>query len=123
MTWTKNDYPESMKNLNESTRNKAIEIANALLEDGYEEGRAISIGISQAEDMKNTSTNSQVVYHVVPHDDVWALKKEHASRATELFSTKVEAIDEGQDLIKKKDAQLVIHRQDGTIERMQNTGS
>jgi uncharacterized protein YdaT len=31
-------------------RNKAIEIANALLADGYEEGRAIAIATAQAEE-------------------------------------------------------------------------
>lgn len=49
MPWTKKDYPESMKNLSETVRNKAIEIANALLDEGYDEDRAIPIGISQAE--------------------------------------------------------------------------
>jgi uncharacterized protein YdaT len=37
-----------MKNLPVRVRHKAVEIANALLEDGYEEGRAISIAIAQA---------------------------------------------------------------------------
>ena len=49
MPWTQNDYPDSMKNLGEETRKKAIEIANSLLEEGYNEGRAIPIAISQAE--------------------------------------------------------------------------
>lgn len=49
MPWTKNDYPPSMKNLEPRIRVKAIEIANALLEDGSEEGRAIAIATSQAE--------------------------------------------------------------------------
>jgi uncharacterized protein YdaT len=31
-------------------RYKAIEIANSLLKDGYEEGRAIAIGTAKAED-------------------------------------------------------------------------
>ncbi len=48
MPWSENDYPSSMKNLPKRVRNKAIEIANALLEEGYEEGRAIAIAISQA---------------------------------------------------------------------------
>jgi uncharacterized protein YdaT len=38
-----------MKNLDSKIRNKAIEIANALLQDGYEEGRAIAIATAQAE--------------------------------------------------------------------------
>ena len=37
-----------MSHLPELVREKAIEIANALLAEGYEEGRAIRIGIAQA---------------------------------------------------------------------------
>lgn len=33
MPWTKSDYPDSMKNLPLQVRNKAIDIANALLEE------------------------------------------------------------------------------------------
>lgn len=50
MPWTKSDYPVSMKNLNPEVRDKAVEIANALLSDGMEEGRAIAIATSQAEE-------------------------------------------------------------------------
>ncbi|AHV97178.1 hypothetical protein [Paenibacillus sabinae] len=50
MPWNKEDYPDSLKNFTASVRNKAIEIANALLEDGYEEGRAISIATAQAKE-------------------------------------------------------------------------
>ncbi|MGH2413090.1 MAG: DUF2188 domain-containing protein [Microcystaceae cyanobacterium] len=50
MPWSKNDYPTSMKNLTAEVRDKAIEIANALLEEGYEEGRAIAIGTAKAEE-------------------------------------------------------------------------
>lgn len=49
MPWTEKDYPSSWKNFDETTRRKAIDIANALLEEGYEEGRAIPIATSQAE--------------------------------------------------------------------------
>lgn len=48
MPWTKSNYPDSMKNLDTSTRNKAIEIANKLLEEGYDDGRAIAIAIDRA---------------------------------------------------------------------------
>lgn len=50
MPWTTKDYPVSMKNLTAEVREKAVEIANALLKDGYEEGRAIAIATAQAED-------------------------------------------------------------------------
>jgi uncharacterized protein YdaT len=48
MPWSDTYFPRSMVNLAPRTRRKAIEIANALLAEGYEEGRAIRIGISQA---------------------------------------------------------------------------
>lgn len=49
MPWTYSDYPASMKNLETEVRYKAIDIANALLDEGYNEGRAIAIGTAQAE--------------------------------------------------------------------------
>lgn len=52
MPWTKKDYPPAMKNLSVKIRNKAIEISNAILEDGkLDEGASIAIGISKAKDV------------------------------------------------------------------------
>jgi len=42
-----------MMNLAPIVRTKAIEVANALLADGYEEGRAIRIAIAQAKRWAN----------------------------------------------------------------------
>jgi uncharacterized protein YdaT len=51
MPWTKSDYPDSMKNLPAPIRNKAIEIANALIgEKDMDEGIAIATAISKAKD-------------------------------------------------------------------------
>jgi uncharacterized protein YdaT len=48
MPWSENRYPAAMKNLPLRVRRKAIEIANALLAEGCEEGRAIRIAIWRA---------------------------------------------------------------------------
>jgi len=48
MPWTLNDYPDSMKNLTNITRKKAIDIANAMTKEGYDDNRAIPIAIEQA---------------------------------------------------------------------------
>lgn len=48
MPWSKNNFPDSMKNLPTKTRDKAIEIANKLLEKNMAESKAIKIAISQA---------------------------------------------------------------------------
>ncbi|HEY9224779.1 MAG TPA: hypothetical protein VIP27_11575 [Variovorax sp.] len=48
MPWTPDRYPASMRRLPPEIRLKAIEIANALLEAGYDDGKAIRIGIAKS---------------------------------------------------------------------------
>jgi uncharacterized protein YdaT len=48
MPWYQGDYPPSYKNQPPKLRNKAVEIANALLEEGAEEGVAIATGLKRA---------------------------------------------------------------------------
>ena len=48
MPWTIERYPVSMKNLPPVVREKAIVIANALLEDGYGEDQCIRIATAHA---------------------------------------------------------------------------
>lgn len=48
MPWTPDDPPASMRNLPPGVRRKAVEIANALLRDGMDEGRAIRIATAKA---------------------------------------------------------------------------
>lgn len=48
MPWTPQRYPASMSHLPAPMRRKAIEIANALLAEGMEEGKAIRIAIAKA---------------------------------------------------------------------------
>ncbi|WP_010278441.1 DUF2188 domain-containing protein [Paenibacillus senegalensis] len=125
MPWTKNDYPDSMKNLEERTRNKAIEIANSLLEEQYEEGRAISIAIAQAkkweEDHPQTKDSTDHVHlHVVPEDGHWLVKKEGSSRVEARTSTKEEAVKKAKELASRRNVSAFIHRQDGTVEKVHN---
>ena len=48
MPWSSNSFPAAMSHLTPQVREKAIEIANALLDDGMDEGRAIRIAIARA---------------------------------------------------------------------------
>lgn len=51
MPWTDKDYPQSLKNLMAPVRRKAIDIANALVDDEkMDEGRAIAIATAKAEE-------------------------------------------------------------------------
>jgi uncharacterized protein YdaT len=48
MPWSSERYPAAMENLPPPVRQKAIVIANALLDDGYPEAQAIRIAIARA---------------------------------------------------------------------------
>jgi uncharacterized protein YdaT len=61
--WNPSYYPSSMRHLSESVRLKAIEIANALLEEGMDEGTAIRIAIAKAKEWAQR--------HGVPVRDEW----------------------------------------------------
>ena len=50
MPWTVDRYPASMRRLPPWVRDKAIEIANALLDEGMDEGKAIRIAIAKAKE-------------------------------------------------------------------------
>jgi hypothetical protein len=56
--WDENRYPASMSHLPVRVRRKAIEIANALLEEGYDEGKAIRIAIAKAKDGRRATSLS-----------------------------------------------------------------
>lgn len=48
MPWTEQRYPVAMRHLPPDVRDKAVAMANAMLADGMDEGRAIRIAIAQA---------------------------------------------------------------------------
>ncbi|MGG4490527.1 DUF2188 domain-containing protein [Metabacillus idriensis] len=115
MPWTKQDYPSSMKNLPGKTREKAIEIGNALLDDGYEEGRAIPIAVSQAEKWADNDSGKEE-YLLMADDDGWMLKKEGNKRASYRFDTKQEALEKGRKLVKQNNCALIVHLKDGSVD-------
>lgn len=51
MPWYNGDFPPSYKNQPKELREKAVEIANALLNDGADEGIAIATGLKQAREL------------------------------------------------------------------------
>ncbi|MFZ2652512.1 MAG: hypothetical protein WA210_20620 [Burkholderiaceae bacterium] len=48
MPWNNEYFPVAMRHLSEAARHKAIAIANALLDEGMDEGKAIRIAIAKA---------------------------------------------------------------------------
>ncbi|TWT24693.1 DUF2188 domain-containing protein [Planomicrobium sp. CPCC 101110] len=115
MPWSNENYPDSFKNLNDDVRSKAIEIANALLRDGYEEGRAIPIALDRARKSVH-GEEEQPVYEIRAHDDGWQLKKKDSKKAILIEETKAELMGEAKRYVNKHNGELRIFTEDGTLE-------
>lgn len=136
------DYPSSLKNLNKTTRKKAIDIANALIDEGYDDNRAIPIATEQAkewyenaseseredflknEDPTKRKTNQHSrpellddIELVIPHEDnQWAVQSKRAKKPAKVFDNKEDAIEYGESIAKNKQTGLQIQKKDGSIQ-------
>lgn len=134
MPYTKSDYPASMKNLDQTVRLKAIDIVNAMLEEGYEESQAIPIAISQAKEWANDASEAEkeklkkkdITAHSakddsdsarLQHADVrvsyievkekWAVKSEGAKQVDSYHATKKEAVDRAKKIAENRDSKVI----------------
>lgn len=115
MPWTKNDYPDSMKNLSKDVRDKAIEIANALLRKNKEESRAISIGIAQARKYIEGDDYDRPEYHIKAEDNGWILKEKSDHKTIMRENTKEALLGEAKEYVNDHDGVLIIHTENGDV--------
>ena len=115
MPWNKNDYPDSFNNLNADVRNKAIEIANALLKDGMEEGRAIAIATEKAREYVHGDKN-QEIYQVNAHTDGWQLTKESSKKAIFVSETKDALLEKAKPYVNEKNGVLKVYHEEGSLQ-------
>lgn len=133
MPWLKGKYPNSMKYLTIQVRDKAVEIANALLNEGkMEEGIVIATAISRAKDWAanrglrtENYGNSKITdvkkhgedRYVIPKDNNWAVKKEGSKRTEKAFSSKEEAVSLAKKEAKVNKASVTIQKKTGKVEK------
>lgn len=138
MPYTANDYPDSLKNFDEATRLKAIDIINAMLAEGYEEGDAIPIATAQAKawaekasatdkkklrqkDLTDHSASGpsgarlldeDVMVQYRDEDKKWEVRTKGALRADSLHDTKKEAEGRAKAIMAHRDSDLIVRRKD-----------
>lgn len=67
---------------------------------------------------------SRKTRHVVPHSgEGWDSKKGGSERASKHFDTKKEAEQYSRKLSHKQKTELIIHKEDGTIQRADSHGN
>ncbi len=80
MPWSVNDLPPSAKNLTDKQKKDFVRIANAILEESGDEGKAISIAISQVKKITNIEVKKSLdnqdnfIYAVVYEQNLWTEK-------------------------------------------------
>src|SRR4051794_35665710 len=99
MPWSKNDFPDSFKNLEADVRNKAIEIVNALLREGNDEGRAISIATAKAREFVHGDNSNRTKYEAKARGEDWILMKEDGSRAIFKEDTKDDLLQKAKPYV------------------------
>ncbi len=137
MPWTTRDYPVSWKNLDPLTRKKAIDIANAMIADGYEEDAAIPIALTAAKRwMKNATPDEltdlasmRLIQHrrkgglsgarlmddnvVVRYDgekEQWEVISETARQADSLHATKAAAITRAREIAGNRGTKVITRK-------------
>lgn len=134
MTWDRRSFPDSFKNLNEYVRDKAIDIANTMVDEGYDESEAIPIAISQAKlwyedaspfdksqitdkDLKESSssqgpsgarlTNSDVVVSYDDDKEMWQVKSQGARQVDSYHDYKADAVDRAEEIAQNRGTQVI----------------
>ncbi|MHC0551990.1 DUF2188 domain-containing protein [Salinicoccus sp. CNSTN-B1] len=137
MPYTMNDYPDSLKNLKELERKKAIDIINAMLKDGYDEERAIPIGTEQAEQWYKDASqkdldelkDKKITQHkpdpnsqggkiadndvsVFYEDDEWKVQTKGAKQPSNTYDNKDDAVQRAKEIAENRGTRTHIHNKD-----------
>ncbi|MCM3744933.1 hypothetical protein M3193_12345 [Sporosarcina luteola] len=116
MPWTTNNYPDSFKNLEPDVRNKAIEIANALLREGNDEGKSISIATAKAREYVHGDSADRSKYVVIARNEDWVLMKEDGERAIFKEDTKDDLLEKAKPYVNDQNGILAVYHADGSLE-------
>ena len=135
MPFDRRDYPASMKNLDKEVRDKAIDIVNAMLIDGYDESDAIPIAIAQAKDWARDASpkekkdirkkdlkdhnkspgksgarlaNSDVIVSYNFDDEKWQVKSKGADQVEGYYDKKSEATARAKEIADKRESKAII---------------
>lgn len=139
MPWDMNDYPASMKNMDKLVRKKAIDIGNALLDNGYSEDRAIPIAQEQAKEWaENASEKEKKDFEketnpkksdkheqdsnpdlldndveVFYEEDKWKVQTVQADRPDSTFDKKSDAVKRAKEVAENKESHVIRYTKDG----------
>lgn len=119
MPWNKEHYPTALKYFSDEVRSKTIEIANALLAEGYQEGHAIPIAIATAKRwIKKQATETDYdALSVIPHPEGWAVRRTNARRASFIAPDARSAYAKASEWAKYENLELFLYDENGALKQ------
>jgi hypothetical protein len=126
MPYTYNKFPASFIHLRMEERNKAIEMANTLIEEDYDEQMAQVIAISNARQWayyyynEGLSGKMNTNVHLVPNPVGWALMSEDVNTTIFRCVDKTEALLKARIYAKNDKLKLFIHSEQGKIQDIES---
>jgi len=119
MTLAQTYYPASMQYMDAATRDKAFDIFNALLDEGYEDGQALPIAVAQAKKWATSHRHGQDAggqcVHVVPHPDGWAIRRADGQKSKFVFKRMSDAKTKALEIGKREQVGIVLHDEYGEV--------
>jgi len=117
MPWSKSNYPASLKNLDSKVREKAIEIANALLDENYSEERAISIATAKAHEYVEGKSEDRPHYEVKPRENEWIFRKTGSDHVMFKEETKSILLEKAKKYVNEHNGILNVFHADGSHDK------
>lgn len=121
MPFRMGEFQSELKDLKTEVRNKAMEIAQKLVDEGYERRQAVDEAISRArkwaENIGRAAASGDTGnrQHVMAFGTKWGVKREGAEEPRYLFDDRGKAVDKGIELARVTKTDLVIHDEDGDV--------
>jgi|SRR5690242_18205670 uncharacterized protein DUF2188 len=112
-------FSPSMQYMDAPVRDKAFDIFNALLDEGYDDDQAIPIAIAQAKKWAQANRHGQnsgtQCVHVVPHPDGWAIRRADSPKSNFVFKRMGDAKTKALEIGKREQVGVVLHDQYGEV--------
>lgn len=118
------EFQTELKDLKTEVRTKAMEIAQKLVDQGYERRQAVDEAISRArkwaENVGRAAATSPrdedgARQHVMAFGTKWGVKREGADEPRYLFEERGKAVEKGVEIARFAKSDLVIHDEDGGV--------
>lgn len=109
------NLPDDMLELAGDLRQKAVDAANSLMDQGYKVPVAVSMATERARNWGGLPDGT-LGHHVIPYNDGWGVMKADADQPSVVLPTKQEAVTRGREIARNQHGKLVIHGQDGMVQ-------